>query len=88
MCEGKGKSVMISKDRTMSIMLMEEDHIRLQIRRRLALDAKVTLNGNTVASVRNGETTLTEGKDYTVSEDRINISAESIWMLWKQALIN
>ena len=30
-CEGKGKSVMISKDRTMSIMLMEEDHIRLQI---------------------------------------------------------
>lgn len=31
MCEVKGKSVMISKDRTMSIMLMEEDHIRLQI---------------------------------------------------------
>ena len=31
MCEGKCKSVMISKDRTMSIMLMEEDHIRLQI---------------------------------------------------------
>ena len=31
MCEGNGKSVMISKDRTMSIMLMEEDHIRLQI---------------------------------------------------------
>ena len=31
MCEGKGKSVMISNDRTMSIMLMEEDHIRLQI---------------------------------------------------------
>jgi protein arginine kinase len=31
MCEGKGKSVLISKDRTMSIMLMEEDHIRLQI---------------------------------------------------------
>ena len=31
MCESKGKSVMISKDRTMSIMLMEEDHIRLQI---------------------------------------------------------
>ena len=31
MCEGEGKSVMISKDRTMSIMLMEEDHIRLQI---------------------------------------------------------
>lgn len=31
MCEGSGKSVMISKDKTMSIMLMEEDHIRLQI---------------------------------------------------------
>lgn len=31
MCEGKGKSVMINKDQTMSIMLMEEDHIRLQI---------------------------------------------------------
>ena len=31
MCEGKGKSVLVSKDKTMSIMLMEEDHIRLQI---------------------------------------------------------
>lgn len=31
MCSGKGKSVMINKDKTMSIMLMEEDHIRLQI---------------------------------------------------------
>lgn len=31
MCEGKGKSVLINKDKTMSIMLMEEDHIRLQI---------------------------------------------------------
>ena len=31
MCEGKGKSVMVNKDQTMSIMLMEEDHIRLQI---------------------------------------------------------
>ena len=31
MCEGKGKSALVSKDRTMSIMLMEEDHIRLQI---------------------------------------------------------
>ena len=31
MCEGKGKSVMVNKDKTMSIMLMEEDHIRLQI---------------------------------------------------------
>lgn len=31
MCDGKGKSVMISKDKTTSIMLMEEDHIRLQV---------------------------------------------------------
>ena len=31
MCKGKGKSVMVNKDQTMSIMLMEEDHIRLQI---------------------------------------------------------
>lgn len=31
MVQGKGRSVMINKDRTMSIMLMEEDHIRLQI---------------------------------------------------------
>lgn len=31
MCNGKGKSVMISKDNSMSIMLMEEDHIRLQV---------------------------------------------------------
>ncbi len=31
MCEGKGKSVLISKDKTMSVMLMEEDHIRLQV---------------------------------------------------------
>ncbi|MGN0107907.1 MAG: ATP--guanido phosphotransferase, partial [Hominilimicola sp.] len=31
MCEGKGKSVLVNKDKTMSIMLMEEDHIRLQI---------------------------------------------------------
>lgn len=41
-----------------------------------SVDAKVTLNGNTVASVRNGETTLTEGKDYTVSADRITFSGE------------
>ena len=41
-----------------------------------SVDAKVTLNGNTVASVRNGEITLTEGKDYTVSEDRITFSGE------------
>lgn len=39
MLEGKGKSVLINKDRTMSIMLMEEDHIRLQIiKSGLALD--------------------------------------------------
>jgi protein arginine kinase len=31
MVDGKGKSVLINHDRTMSIMLMEEDHIRLQI---------------------------------------------------------
>ena len=41
-----------------------------------SVDAKVTLNGNTIASVRNGETTLTEGKDYTVSADRITFSGE------------
>lgn len=29
--EGSGKSVFISKDKTMSVMLMEEDHIRLQV---------------------------------------------------------
>lgn len=31
MMEGSGRSVMINKNRTMSIMFMEEDHIRLQI---------------------------------------------------------
>lgn len=41
-----------------------------------SVDAKVTLNGNTVASVRNGETTLTEGRDYTVSADKITFSGE------------
>lgn len=41
-----------------------------------SVDAKVTLNGNTVVSVRNGETTLTEGKDYTVSADKITFSGE------------
>lgn len=41
-----------------------------------SVDAKVTLNGNTVASVRNGETTLTERKDYTVSADKITFSGE------------
>ena len=41
-----------------------------------SVDAKVKLNGNTVASVRNGETTLTEGKDYTVSADKITFSGE------------
>ena len=39
-------------------------------------DAKVTLNGNTVASVKNGENTLTAGKDYTVSADKITFSGE------------
>ncbi len=39
MCEGNGKSVLINKDKTTSIMLMEEDHIRLQIiKSGLALD--------------------------------------------------
>ena len=41
-----------------------------------SVDAKVTLNGNTVASVRNGETTLTAGTDYTVSADKITFSGE------------
>ena len=41
-----------------------------------SVDAKVKLNGNTVVSVRNGETTLTEGKDYTVSADKITFSGE------------
>lgn len=31
MLDGSGKSVLVNKDKTMSIMLMEEDHIRLQI---------------------------------------------------------
>ena len=39
-------------------------------------DAKVTLNGNTVASVKNGENTLTAGTDYTVSADKITFSGE------------
>lgn len=39
MLDGDSKAVLINKDRTMSIMLMEEDHIRLQvIRSGLALD--------------------------------------------------
>lgn len=37
-------------------------------------DAKVTLNGNTVASVKNGQDTLTAGTDYTVSADKITFS--------------
>lgn len=41
-----------------------------------SVDAEVTLNGNIVVSVKNGETTLTEGKDYTVSADRITFSGE------------
>ncbi len=31
MLDGTGKAAMISKDKTMSIMLMEEDHIRIQV---------------------------------------------------------
>ncbi len=39
MLDGNGKSVLINKDKTMSIMLMEEDHIRLQvIKSGLAID--------------------------------------------------
>ena len=39
MLDGNGKSVLINKDKTLSIMLMEEDHIRLQIiKSGLALD--------------------------------------------------
>lgn len=39
MLDGNGKSLLLSKDKTMSIMLMEEDHIRLQvIKSGLALD--------------------------------------------------
>lgn len=41
-----------------------------------SVDAKVTLNGNTVASVKNGEITLTAGTDYTVSADKITFSGE------------
>lgn len=39
MLKGEGRRVMISKDKTISIMLMEEDHIRLQvIKKGMALD--------------------------------------------------
>lgn len=48
---------------------------------KVSVDAKVKLNGNTVASVRNGETTLTEGKDYTVSADKITFSGEYLDIL-------
>ena len=41
-----------------------------------SVDAKVTLNGNTVASVKNGENTLTAGTDYTVSADKITFRGE------------
>lgn len=41
-----------------------------------SVDAKVTLNGNTVASVKNGENTLTAGTDYTVYADKITFSGE------------
>ena len=41
-----------------------------------SVDAEVMLNGNTVASVKNGETTLTAGTDYTVSANKITFSGE------------
>ena len=41
---------------------------------KISVDAKVTLNGNTVASVKNGQDTLTAGTDYTVSADKITFS--------------
>ena len=41
-----------------------------------SVDAKVTLNGNTVASVKNGQNTLSAGTDYTVSADKITFSGE------------
>ena len=41
-----------------------------------SVDAEVMLNGNTVASVKNGETTLTAGKEYTVSADKITFSGD------------
>ncbi len=41
-----------------------------------SVDAKVTLNGNTVASVKNGQDILKEGTDYTVSADKITFSGE------------
>lgn len=53
-----------------------DSSIDYTITTKASVDAKVTLNGNTVTSVRNGEITLTEGKDYTVSEDRITFSGE------------
>ena len=40
------------------------------------VDADVELNGNTVASVKNGENALTEGTDYIVSEDKITFSGD------------
>ena len=46
-----------------------------------SVDAEVMLNGNTVASVKNGETTLTAGTDYTVSADKITFSGEYLDML-------
>ena len=41
-----------------------------------SVDANITLNGNTVASVKNGENTLTAGTDYTVSTDKITFRGE------------
>ena len=41
-----------------------------------SVDAEVELNGNTVASVKNGEAVLAEGTDYTVSADKITFSGD------------
>ena len=41
-----------------------------------SVDAEVALNGNTVASVKNGEAVLVEGTDYTVSADKITFSGD------------
>ena len=41
-----------------------------------SVDAKVTLNGNTVASVKNAQNTLKAGTDYTVYADKITFSGE------------
>lgn len=52
-----------------------------------SVDAKVKLNGNTIASV-NGRNHSTEGRDYIKAADRIHIQRRGIRYFWKQALIN